>query len=418
MSPEETIANALCKDDAKLLRETFAMHPELKARINEPLGPFDSPLVNSARSREMLDALLDAGADINARSRWWAGSYGILDTAGDDLAHYAIQRGAKVNIHSAARLGLIDRVREFVTNNPESVRSPGPDGQTPLHLAKTVEIAELLLNHGADINARDIDHESTPVQYMTADRQEVARFLVQRGCGTDIFIAAALGDALLAQKHLALDPNCVRMRVNDDFFPKRNPHAGGTIYQWTLGFHVSPHEVAKRFGHEELYQLLMTQSPAEVRLINACWAGDELEMRRALATNPHLAPTDHQQLAHAARNNSLDAVRLMLIAGFPTNVYGQHHATPLHWAAWHGNAEMAALLLKHGPPLEDATNEFKGTPLGWAIHGSENGWHCKTGSYGPTVQALLNAGARIPSRINGTAEVQKVIEAHRSKKGG
>jgi len=32
--------------------------------------PFDSPAIVGARSREMVDVLLDAGADINARSRW------------------------------------------------------------------------------------------------------------------------------------------------------------------------------------------------------------------------------------------------------------------------------------------------------------------------------------------------------------
>ena len=46
----------------------------------------------------------------------------------------------------------------------------------------TIEIAAFLLDHGAEIDARDIDHESTPAQYMVDDRQDVARYLVSRGC--------------------------------------------------------------------------------------------------------------------------------------------------------------------------------------------------------------------------------------------
>jgi len=30
-------------------------------------------VITRVRSREMLDVLLEAGADINAKSRWWAG---------------------------------------------------------------------------------------------------------------------------------------------------------------------------------------------------------------------------------------------------------------------------------------------------------------------------------------------------------
>ena len=61
----------------------------------------------------------------------------------------------------------------------------------------------------------------------------------------------------------------------------------------------------------------------------------------------------------------------MLQAGLPVTVRGQHRGTPLHWAAWHGNLALVKSLLKFAPPLEDSDNDFGGTPLGWAIHGSE-----------------------------------------------
>src|SRR5262245_38592119 len=112
------IKRALCEDNAALFRETLEHFPELKARINDPVGPFDSPLINSVRSREMLDAALEAGADINARSKWWAGGFGLLDCASDELAAYAIRRGAQLDVHSAARLGKIEELRAMILANP------------------------------------------------------------------------------------------------------------------------------------------------------------------------------------------------------------------------------------------------------------------------------------------------------------
>ena len=64
----------------------------------------------------------------------------------------------------------------------------------PLRFARTVEIAAYLLDHSADIDALDIDHESTPAQWMLGDRLEVARYLVDRGCTTDLLLAAAVGN--------------------------------------------------------------------------------------------------------------------------------------------------------------------------------------------------------------------------------
>jgi len=103
----------------------------------------------------------------------------------------------------------------------------------------------------------------------------------------------------------------------------------------------------------------------------------------------------------------------MLRLGLPVTVRGQHNATPLHWAAWHGNVEMLREILRRNPPLEDNRNDFSGTPLRWAIHGSQNGWHRDTGDYARTVAELLQAGAMPPAEVDGTDAVQQVLETHR-----
>ena len=416
----EECKRAFEEQDAPRVRQLLERHPELKAKINEPSGPFDSPVITQVRTREMLDVLLEAGADLDAKSRWWAGGFGLLHSAEPDLAAYAIERGAIVDAHAAARLRLLQKLRQLIAADPRWVNAPGGDGQTPLHFARTIEIAEFLLEHGANIDTRDVDHESTPAQYMIRDRPEVARFLVGRGCRTDLLMAAALGDAALVRQHLDASPESIRTRVSDEYFPKINPKSGGTIYQWTLGWYVSPHEVAKEFGHEELFQLLMERSPADVRLVVAGWSADQSSVQSLLAQSPglisSLSNSDRRQVAHAARNNNAAAVRVMLAAGWPVVALGQHQATPLHWAAFHGNAEMTRDLLRYHPPLEATDADFHGTPVGWAIHGSEHGWHCRTGDYAATVEALLEAGATLDEKkFGGTAAVREVLRRHGAK---
>ena len=417
--PMELFKKAFAENDAASFRQLLERHPEMKAKINEPVEAFDAPVITRVRTREMLDVLLEAGADINAKSRWWAGGFGLLHSAEPDLAAYAIQRGAVVDVHAAARLGLLDRLHDLVSADPALVHARGGDGQTPLHFASTVEIANYLLEHGADIDARDVDHESTPAQYMVRDRQEIARYLVRRGCRSDILMAAALGDAELVRRHLDTDPDCIRMRVSNEYFPMINHRSGGTIYQWTLGWYVSAHQVAKQFGHEAVFRLLMEHSPAEVKLLTFCWLGDETSMSSLLAERPNLvaglAEADRRQLAHAARNNDIVAVRLMLAAVLPLDTRGQHRATPLHWASFHGNAEMTREILRYNPPLELTDADFNGTPLGWALHGSEHGWYCRTGNYAATVEALLKAGAKLPEKFEGTPAVKDVIQGYCGK---
>ena len=57
--------------------------------------------------------------------------------------------------------------------DPSLVHAPGGDGQRPLHFASTTAIIDLLLEHGADINARDVDHQSTAAQYRVRDTATV-----------------------------------------------------------------------------------------------------------------------------------------------------------------------------------------------------------------------------------------------------
>jgi ankyrin repeat protein len=362
--------------------------------------------------------LLRAGASINARSHWWAGGFGVLDSD-HDLAPFLIERGAVVDAHAAARLGMLDRLEELLSSRPQLVHARGGDGQTPLHVARSIEVAECLLDHGAAIDARDVDHESTPAQYLVRDRQDVVRHLVRQGCQTDILMVAALGDVDRVRRHLEMDPEAIRTTVSEEYFPKRNPRSGGSIYNWTLGADKTPYVIAHEFGHRDVLEVLMAHTPAPLMLAAACELGDGKLVATLLAAHPDLAQAldarDRRKIAAAARNNDTRTVRLMLEAGWPVDARGQHGGTPLHWAAWHGNAEMARELLRRGAPLDVKDTDHDGTPIGWAVYGSVHGWNCRTGDYGGTVDALLRAGAT-PPRLDGKSDasdaVRQVLRIH------
>ena len=88
----------------------------------------------------------------------------------------------------------------------------------------------------------------------------------------------------------------------------------------------------------------------------------------------------------------------MLEAGWPVDVRGEHGATALHWAGWNGNLALLNHVLRHAPPLEVKDTSYDGTPLGWAIYGSTNGWRCQTGDYAGVVKALLDCRRRAARR--------------------
>lgn len=419
MDPAHEIVAAVKAGDVPRAATCLDHHPELTTRLNDALPglPFDGTLLLAAVSRQnrpMIDLLLERGADINQRSHWWAGGFGVLDSD-HELTDFLVERGATMDIHAAARRGRADVIKAWFERDPTLARARGGDGQTPLHVAATVEIARLLLDAGADIEARDVDHESTAAQYAIRERQDVVRFLVGHGCTTDVLMAAALGDSDLVRRHLDANPASIATTVSPRWFPMNNPRAGGTIYIWTLGGNKSVHAIAREFGHEDTFRFLMDRSSPELALAAACEVGDEQLVSVVLERHPDAASAmsadARRKIVDAAENNHTETVHLMLRAGWPVNARGKHGATPLHFAAWHGNIEMAREILRHRPPIDAEDDDFRMSPVGWAFHGSVHGWNCIRGDYGGTVEALLDSGAKLPAGLDAREMSQAIQEA-------
>jgi ankyrin repeat protein len=310
----ESFLQAVRAGDSAGVRAMAAAHPALLAATDSKnFGSTPLLAAVNSDSREMVDLLLDLGADIDQRSDWWAGSFGVLDSASDAMADHLLQRGATLTPHAAARLGKIDRLRAMLTTDPSIVHARGGDGQTPLHFARTPAIADLLLAHRAGIDTLDIDHASTPAQWLSGPRPEVAAHLVSRGAAADPFLAARTGDAALLARLVAAEPQGVRLRVSRERFPALPP-AAGHIYVYTLGEGCS--------------------------------------------------------LAHAAAGaDQADAITRLAELGADVNARGGYdEGTPLHVAAWADKAAATGALLDAGADINAVSGPMhRNEPIGWAI---------------------------------------------------
>ena len=315
--------DAVLAGDAAALRSALSADPSIRDVINEPWFHFDAPAIVQAAGQGnlgLIEILLDAGADINAKSAWQPGPYSALhhSVGGSmqvrmNVANYLVSRGAEIDVHSAAGLGRLDLLQKYVNEDPEVVHRRGPDGQMPLSLAGNPETAAFLLEHGADINARCVDHRSTAAQWAVRFRPQMAQYLIDRGAQPDVFMATAIGNEELLKRFVDEDREALFLRVNDETCAVDGAR-GGNIYIFGLGNN---------------------------------------------ATLLHIA----------ARMNQKDIIPFLVNAGLDVNVAGEYDdCTPLHIAAWENNVDAARSLLEHGADINRESGELHhATPLGWAI---------------------------------------------------
>jgi len=401
---------AITDGDAAELERLLTASTFLQTQVNSPLFSFGGRPINAAaRHLAVIDVLLKFGADINLRSDWEKGPFSVLDACAEEIAPQLISRGAVLTAHAAARFGWLDQLRRILDANPAAIDEKGGDGQRPLHYAKTPAIAAFLLDRGARIDARCVDHDSTAAQYALKDRPEVARFLLERGATPDIFMAARLGDLPLANRLIDENQQCVAARTN---VPGYAPVPVFNIYNWTLGFYVSPHDVALRFDHREVYDLLMARSSPKGRLLNFAMQGQADDARGLMLESPAIAadfsPADHALLSFAILHDKTAAVKLMLDIGLdPKLSHGIDGGTALHMAAWVGNVETIHMLLQRGMQIDALDPEHGATPLSWAAYGSVNR-RCETGDYAGAITSLVAAGAdiKLPGNKYGTTMLE------------
>jgi len=167
---------------------TIAALIEAGAGVNARItGPHpETPLhwAASCDDVEVLDALLDRGADMEAPGAVIGGGTPLADAVAFGqwrAARRLVERGALTGLWQAAALGLMDRVKDHFNGKP----SPAPSEVTKAFRCACHGgqrgAAEYLLSHGADMDWVGYDG-LTPVEAARrSDAREVADWL--RGLG-------------------------------------------------------------------------------------------------------------------------------------------------------------------------------------------------------------------------------------------
>lgn len=425
----EQFKNAVRDGDAGALRRLMARRREVSAFVNDPMFGFDSPAlvaVAGSGSLDLIDALLELGADPNRRSDWWAGGFHPLHGASSLVADRLLDAGAVPDACAAAHLDRVDLLTAMLAEDRSRVRERGGDGQMPLHFARSRRVVDLLLDAGADLDARDVDHRSTPAQWMLGDaddpqksRLEIAKYLVECGATTDIFLAAALGAAGRVGALLVAHPELLTLRTGQGEYGEKPP-SSFHIYLWTIGANLTPLQTAARFRQKETLEVMRPFASPEQLLLLACHEGDGDEARAIIRSHPGiiegLGSNDRRALTDEAWAANARAVELMIEVGFDPavpSVSGPTGGTALHCAAWEGSVECVNAILRHpaGRSLvHQADDTYQGTPLSWCCHGSRNCGN-PLADHAEVARLLLSAGARRTSKLTGASDtVQAIID--------
>ena len=195
MNDHEQVLAAIRGGDAARLRELVREEPS-RARTRDSAGLSAVLLACYQRRRDLVEILLSAGAELD--------------------------------LFEAAAAGRADRARELLAREPGAARAFSPDGFTPLHYAAFfgfAEIAELLLQAGAEVNA--VSRNAMGVEPLhsaaAAGQRGIVKLLLERGASvnarqaggyTPLHSAANLGDLEMAR--LLLDHGADPAARNED----------------------------------------------------------------------------------------------------------------------------------------------------------------------------------------------------------
>jgi ankyrin repeat protein len=108
----------------------------------------------------------------------------------NEIAEALIERGAELDIFEASAVGRAERVEEILKDRPELANEYAGDGFTPLGLASFFchgEVARLLIERGADVNAASKNTQLvTPLHSAVSRRQTlIAEALLAHGANVN-----------------------------------------------------------------------------------------------------------------------------------------------------------------------------------------------------------------------------------------
>lgn len=145
-----------------------------------------------------------------------------------------------------------------------------------------------------------------------------------------------------------------------------------------------------------------------VAFIDACKAGNTGVLEQMIEAEPSLAncrsDDEMPAIIHATCANQIEVVRLLLDHGADIEAKDSFYkGTALGFAAWHGWADVAALLVERGCDVDGLGEDP--SPLALALDGvdgklTEEGSPGTTEGHAAIVSLLESRGAKVLGRIN------------------
>jgi RNA polymerase sigma factor (sigma-70 family) len=290
-----------------------------------------------------LVAVQDPACD-NQPLLFVAAMYGCNGRTGryQPLVELLVARGAEVDIFAAAYLDDPARTKALLAADPALVHARDVAGMTALHHAAergATEVARLLVEAGADVNARDsrgeapIDHASHAGPWKPAPAEQIVRLLLDRGATVDVFQAAAMGDVPRLRALLDEDPQ--RANAHDE--KNRTP-----LFEAAHNLHLDAVDLLLARGADVEARTDWGETPVSTAIAHAWDEGGPAVVARLRAAGATLSLRD------ALCTGDLERVKALL-AESPERL-GERYwdETPLHIAARWGHQDLAAYLLALG----------------------------------------------------------------------
>ena len=275
--------------------------------------------------------------------------------------------GQAAEIHTAAHAGDLVRIEALCEQDPAQATSIDDRNCTPLHFAADgghLAVVTFLLDHGADLESRDVDGD-TPLHWAAvAGKNDVCRLLLDRGADLD------------ARNHELFTPLLYAVRGNRHATAELLLDRGADI-DAAMDYGRTPLLwVARETGDLPMARLLLQRGAnvnaqdtfAATSLNLASWRGFETLVNLLLdhGARVDMGEGQNRQLLHNALYRGLSRLYAALIeAGIPVDIAGDANGGPLHLAAVGGSAEIVADLVARGADLDKA-DEYGWTPLHYA----------------------------------------------------
>jgi len=398
-----SLMKAIAQRDLASVRAILKAHPEAvnQTAPHPTWGGTPQPLHVAIETgdRAIFDALIKAGADVNgdneAYSNW---SPLMLSVHWNrrEMRDALLRRKARVGLIEALMLEDDKAVRRILKSQPNAISQPAPNRATPLHFARTPAAAQMLLDLGADPNAKDY-YGHTAIQSIARRgpaAKAVIRLLKDRSTAIAPTALAAVGDlatlrhAVRRDPTIARDPAVLQAAVeNGLFFVVRwLLERGADVNARTSGGSKGTMLHAAAWVGDIRTARLLVERGADVNALDeehrttpAQWARTALDRFKrhkckavaeyleavqqsrqpgSKTSAPKLRSSDWKPIMDSAFLGDAKRLKALLDAGADPNALSTtgHHYRPLHRAIEHkktapkhaGHEDVVRVLLAHG----------------------------------------------------------------------